>query len=236
MKLSDELYLLHVPMPIGDQVMTLSLIVEPGFGLTLVDTGLPGQADLVAESIHNEGFELGDVKQIVITHQDIDHVGSLNPLKERTGATVFAHGNEISFIDGTVPPIKLPPPERLAQFPEMAERVRQLRPTPVDQVLGEGKTIPNAAGAIVVETPGHTPGHISLYLPRTKTLIAGDVLVIEEGILSPPPERATPDMPLALRSIQRLRDFDIETLVCYHGGPVSADIERQLAGLSANVT
>src|SRR5476651_955517 len=109
MKVNDELHVLEVPMPLGDtvRIMNVSLIVDPVHGLTLVDTGLPNQADLFEQIIAAEGLSLSDVKQIVLTHQDLDHVGSLYPLQQRTGAQVFAYVDEIPYIDGTLTPIKM---------------------------------------------------------------------------------------------------------------------------------
>ncbi len=231
MKVNDELTILEVPMSIGHppRIMNLSLITDSANGLTLVDTGLPNQADLIAETLAAEGFSLADVKRIVLTHQDLDHVGSLGPLKSQTQATVFAHVDEVPYIDGSLTPVKWPSPERLAQNPGMAERLQGFGPTKVDRALVDGDVLPESANAVVIATPGHSPGHMSLYLPATKTLIAGDAMVSEDGNLSGPSEGATPNMELALQSLKRFLEFDIETVVCYHGGIVrdaNAQIRR----------
>lgn len=230
MKLNDQLHILKVPMSPGDTawIMNISLIVDAGHGLTLVDTGLPTQADLIEEMIVAEGFSLSDVKQIVLTHQDLDHVGALNPLKERTGATVFAYADEIPYIDGTLPPIKFPTPERLAQNPLIAKRLKHYKPTQVDQALHDQEVLARSSSAQVIATPGHTPGHIALYLPNTKTLIAGDSMVAENGILKGPSPQNTPDMEAATQSLRNLLDLDIETIVCYHGGLITDDAMGQL--------
>ncbi|MFX8680952.1 MBL fold metallo-hydrolase, partial [Acinetobacter baumannii] len=90
----------------SDRIMNLSVIVDKDHGLTLVDTALPSQADDVVAQLEADGLSLSDVKQIVLTHQDLDHVGALNPLKDRTGATVYAYVDEVPYIDGTLRPIK----------------------------------------------------------------------------------------------------------------------------------
>jgi len=235
MKLNEELHILEVPMGVGEpvRIMNVSLIVDPAHGLTLVDTGLPNQADVFEQSIAAEGFSLSDVKQIVLTHQDLDHVGSLNPLKERTGAEIFAYVNEVPYIDGTKAPVKWPSPERLAQHPELAERLKNFKPTSVDQSVIDGDVLSRSAGATVISTPGHTPGHMSLYLPNTKTLIAGDSLVSENGVLSGPSPGATADMELAMESVRKFLAFDVETIVCYHGGLVTDDANGQLKRVAA---
>lgn len=230
MKINDDLHVLEVPMPLAGTVniMNLSLIVDPVHGLTLVDTGLPSQADLVEETIAAEGFSSADLKQIILTHQDLDHVGALHPLKERTGAAVFAYVDEIPYIDGTIIPLKMPTPERLLQYPEMAERLKHYKPTPVDEAVTDGQILPRSAGVQAIATPGHSPGHMSLYFPATKTLITGDALTSADGVLNGPSRGATPNMELAMESVKKLAQLDVETIICYHGGLVTQDANAQL--------
>jgi len=231
MKVNDELYVLELPLSLGADVriMNVSLIRDPEHGLTIVDTGIPGQIDLIEEAVKKEGFELSDIKQIVLTHQDLDHIGSLAPLKEKTGATVYAYGTEIPYIDGRLAPVKMPPPERLAANPEMAERMKHFRHASVDVAVKDGDVLEKSAGAVIVATPGHTPGHMSLYLPASKLLIVGDAMVSENGILSGPSVGfATPDLGLAMKSVKSLIGMDIETILCYHGGLVTDDAAGQL--------
>ncbi len=154
MKVHDELYVLELPLM--GRVMNLSLISTPGHGLTLVDAGLPGQADLIEDAVRAEGLNLSDIKQIVLTHQDLDHIGSLAELKERTGARVYALREEIPYIDGTLRSVKFPSPERLAQNPEFAAMINALQRTTVDEAVDDGQTL-EFCGATVVATPGIRP-------------------------------------------------------------------------------
>jgi glyoxylase-like metal-dependent hydrolase (beta-lactamase superfamily II) len=79
----------------------------------------------------------------------------------------------------------------------------------------------------VISTPGHTPGHISLYLERSKVLIAGDALRAERGSLNGPNPSMTLEMRTALQSMRKLADLEIDTIVCYHG-VVSKDANGEL--------
>ncbi|PJW18199.1 MBL fold metallo-hydrolase [Geobacillus sp. WSUCF-018B] len=65
-------------------------------------------------------------------------------------------------------------------------------------------------------------------MPKHRLLIAGDALTAEEGRLYGPNPAFTPDMDEAMRSVRKLLDFDIETVVCYHGGACRGDIRKQL--------
>jgi glyoxylase-like metal-dependent hydrolase (beta-lactamase superfamily II) len=112
MRVNPELFFIELPMAFGGVVRTMNVGVIQGQdgGLTIVDTGLPRQLELIEAGLQSEGFALSDIKQIVLTHQDLDHVGSLDVLKARTQAPVFAYSVEVPYIDGTLRPIKMPTP------------------------------------------------------------------------------------------------------------------------------
>jgi glyoxylase-like metal-dependent hydrolase (beta-lactamase superfamily II) len=229
MKLNDDVYVLALPIQRDGQThfINLSLILDEAHGPALVDTGLPGQADAIAAALVEAGVQVRDLTHIILTHQDIDHVGSLHDLVQASGARVLAHATEVPSIDGTVPP-RFATPELLTQRPELRAVVARFQPTAVDEQLHDGTRLDLAGGVRVIFTPGHTPGHICLYLEGTRTLIAGDALTASEGRLQGPNEGATPDMPTASRSIRKLAELDVQTIVCYHGGVVQEDAGGQL--------
>jgi len=225
-RVNDDLVVLELPL--GDWIMNLSVILDAEKGATLVDTGVPGQAELILEKLAAEGISPGDVKRILITHQDIDHIGSLKALKEATGATVLALDVEIPYIEGTLRSIKAPTPERLEQNPGLKAMLDALERCSVDVALTDGEVLDLAGGVTVMATPGHTLGHISLYLNRSRTLITGDALTSSDGTLGGPMEMATPDMVAAKESVRKLADLDVEQIVAYHGGIVDQDASGQL--------
>lgn len=229
MQLNDDVYVLPLSMVRDGQTHTYnpSLILDPALGPTLVDTGLPGQLDQIARALAPAGVQVSDLKRIVLTHQDVDHVGSLHDLVQASGAQVLAHEIEVPFIDGTERP-RFARPEVLAARPELRAVFERLRPTPVDEPLQDGGRLDVAGGVRVVFTPGHTIGHICLYLERSGTVIAGDALTASEGRLHGPNQNATSDMATATRSLQRLAELDVRTIVCYHGGVVRDDPGGQL--------
>jgi glyoxylase-like metal-dependent hydrolase (beta-lactamase superfamily II) len=162
-----------------------------------------------------------------LTHQDIDHVGSLHDLVRASGAHVLAHAIEAPFIDGREVP-RFARPEMLAQRPELRAVIERLRPTAVDEVLEDGARLDVAGGMRAIFTPGRTPGHMCLYLERSGTLVAGDALTASGGRLQGPNPGATADMATASRSVARLAELDVRALVCYHGGVVQEDAAGQL--------
>lgn len=229
MQLNDDVHVLPLAMVRDGQtrILNLSLIVDPAEGPTLVDTGLPGQMDAIAAVLAEAGVGVGDLKRIVLTHQDIDHVGSLPELVRASGARVLAHEVEAPYIDGTERP-RYDRPEFLQQFPQMTAFIDRLKELRVDEALPDGARLDVAGGVRVVATPGHTVGHMCLYLERSRTVIAGDALIAEDGRLQGPSANATADMPTAVRSVARLAELDVDAIVCYHGGVVSDDAGGQL--------
>ena len=229
MQVNDDLYMLALPIQRGDQTVyfNASLILDAIHGPTLIDTGLPGQHDAIASTLADAGVRVSDLKRIILTHQDIDHVGSLHDLVQTSGARVLAHAIEAPYIDGSEPP-RFARPEVLAQRPELRAVAERFLPTPVDEQLQDGARLDLAGGVRVIFTPGHTPGHMCLYHERTRTLIAGDALTASDGRLMGPNEGATPDMPTATQSVRRLAQLDVQTIICYHGGAVKVDANTQL--------
>jgi glyoxylase-like metal-dependent hydrolase (beta-lactamase superfamily II) len=92
--------------------------------------------------------------------------------------------------------------------------------------------LPYCGGITVIFTPGHTPGHICLYLNRSKILITGDAMVCVDGELQGPNPQATYDMETALKSLQKLTQHDIEMVVCYHGGVYRDGANKRLSELA----
>ena len=215
-----------------------SAIVMPDGTLTLVDTGLPGMKDTIDAQLREAGFSLADVKQIIVTHHDLDHIGSLEAIVGQTGAAVLALEDEVPYITGEKRSQKLPSEaetQKLLADPDLdpARRAMLTRPpvkVPVSRALHDGEELPG--GLRIIATPGHTVGHASVYVSGGKTLITGDALTSQDGRLNGPNERATPDMPTALASVKKLAGLDVQTILAYHGGLVTEDADSQLKALA----
>jgi glyoxylase-like metal-dependent hydrolase (beta-lactamase superfamily II) len=229
MWIADGVYVLPIPRGSrgADGFLNLTLILDKQNGNTLVDAGLPGQAEVIGTALVEAGIGVRDLRRIIFTHQDLDHVGSGAALVRQSGATVFAHPADAPHIDGTLKPLK-PSPEMLEQRPQMREVLECLEPVRVDEHVEDGDRLDLAGRTRVIFTPGHTPGHLSLYLERPKVLVAGDALTAEGGHLNGPNPPLTLDVREAARSVRRLADLEIATIVCYHGGVVGEDANGQL--------
>lgn len=204
----------------------------------LVDVGMPGQLDAIRAAMAAEGVPFERLDGVILTHQDIDHIGAI---REVLGAasrpvTVYAHAEDRPYIEGKRPLIKWSE-ERLVkvleQVPEpMRDRMRTFFQNPpsaeVTHVVEDGEVLPIAGGVQVIFTPGHTPGHISLYHLPSKTLIAGDATTCQDGRILGPSPQATEDMARATASHRRFADLDVAQVICYHGGLCANDVASQL--------
>jgi glyoxylase-like metal-dependent hydrolase (beta-lactamase superfamily II) len=229
MKIADGVHVLPIPRGSrqADGFLNLTLILDDENGNALVDTGLPGQEEEISSALADAGIGVQDLNRIIFTHQDLDHVGSGAALVRQSGAKVLAHNVEAPYIDGGLRPLK-PTPEMLEQRPQMREMMQRLEPIDVDESLEDGERLDLVGGIRVIFTPGHTPGHVSLYLEGPRVLVAGDALTAEEGHLNGPNPPVTLDMDEAAQSVKRLAELDVETIVCYHGGVVNEDANGQL--------
>jgi glyoxylase-like metal-dependent hydrolase (beta-lactamase superfamily II) len=229
MRVANGVYVLPIPRSPQEpeSVLNLTLIVDEYNDSTLVDAGLPDQMEAISAALVEAGIGVGDLRRIIFTHQDLDHVGSGAALVRQSGARVLAHSADAPYIEGSLRLLK-PSPEMLEQRPQMREVLERLEPVGIDEYVEDGTRLDLAGGTKVFSTPGHTPGHISLYLERSKVLIAGDALRAERGTLNGPNPSMTLEMRTAIQSIRRLADLEIDTIVCYHGGVVSEDVNGQL--------
>ena len=229
MRVADGVYVLPIPRSPQEpeSFLNLTLIVDEQNGNTLVDAGLPDQMEAISAALVEAGIGVRDLRRIIFTHQDLDHVGSGAALVRQSGARVLAHSGDAPYIEGSLRLLK-PSPEMLEQRPQMRKILEGLEPVGIDEYVENGTRLALAGGTKVISTTGHTPGHISLYMERSKVLIAGDALTAERGYLNGPNPSMTLDMRTALQSMRRLADLEIDTIVCYHGGVVSEDANGQL--------
>ncbi|MBB5801689.1 glyoxylase-like metal-dependent hydrolase (beta-lactamase superfamily II) [Saccharothrix ecbatanensis] len=184
---------------------------QEGDALTVIDTGIAGYAERIAE--------LGRIERIVLTHFHDDHIGSAAELRALTDAPVYAHGLEAPVIrgDAPAPPPIVPPEER-----ELYDRVTPGAPiaphSPVDREVDEGDVLDFGGGARVLSIPGHTPGSIAIHLPDAGVLFTGDTVATWEGAAIPGVFNL--DRPLLLESVRRLLDLGPDVLCVGHGDPL----------------
>lgn len=210
-------------------------------GAVLVDAGYPGQLPLLKEQLERYGLSADRLTAVILTHHDIDHLGGLPELLQQSPqpVKVLAHEGERPYVQGEKTWIKFTP-ETLKQIDswpkELAEPMKRLLANPpkaqVDAIVADGEDLPYGEGLVAIHTPGHTPGHLCLYHKQSKTLVAGDALTVIDGVLQGPNPQATFDLPLATASLKKLAEYDIDSVICYHGGRYRGDANAAIARLS----
>lgn len=216
MALPEHVHTFPFDAEIVGQLMTLyPSAVETERGLLLFDAGLPHKVDELTAGVEDAGFSVEDIDMVLATHQDGDHAGGVSQIVDRSDATVIAHETAAPVVDGREQPRTVPDEGR---YP----------PARVDVEFDGKLTINTCAGpAEVIETPGHTPGHVSVYFPDERFLVAGDALGIYPEVgLAAPEDQVTMDPDRALNSIERLADLDVDSILCYHGGLTDSGTER----------
>ena len=197
----------------GDDFTIHPTAVETPRGVLLVDVGFPGQLGTVESHLAERSHALDDVWAVLCTHQDGDHVAGLADVVERVDPLVLAHRDCAPYVDGREHPVKSDEGDR---YP----------PVDVDLELAGGETLRTDAGPVeVVFTPGHAPGHVSLFVREAGLLVAADALTADADGLAGPSERHTLEMDEALDSAAALANLPVESVHCHHGGHVAADSE-----------
>lgn len=213
-------------------------------GVVLVDVGFPGFMQKLEDAMASEGLKLADVKKIIVTHHDGDHIGGLKEIVDKfPGIEVMSTAEQAAFITGKEKPLRLQLAEkRYAECTSEEEkkaleddmkRLSSLQTIDKVTIVKDKQVLPEC-GVEIVEVVGHMPGHLCVYIPADKCLITGDALTARDGMLCPPDKNFTLDMPTAIRSLEKLLDYDIENVICYHGGLVTGDIRASLKEIIHN--
>ena len=177
------------------------------------------------------GRQPQDLKRILITHSDLDNVGSLPALKQASGALTYASEIEARAIaiGQASRQIRSANPLRRLLFFFLRFRFKAV-PIKVDEILKDGQVLPILGGLQVVDTVGHTPGHISLYAAALNLLFPGDSMVSDEKGLYGSRPANTWDQVKAAESVRKQALLGAKT-VCPGHGPVVTDAQNKFPKL-----
>ena len=194
-------------------------------GLTVIDTGLPRSEKKILAYVAGLGKSASDVKRIILTHSDFDHVGGLAALQKATGARTYAGKIEADAIAAGKPSREINPSGfslRRILFALMRPFFKAT-PFQVDEILSDGQTLPVLGGLRVLDTAGHTPGHISLFASEVGVLFCGDSMVSDEQGLHGSRSGVTWDEAKAKEAVKKQSALGAR-IVCSGHGPVVMDV------------
>jgi glyoxylase-like metal-dependent hydrolase (beta-lactamase superfamily II) len=212
----------------------------------LVDAGLKWSAPKIKKMAATLFGQDSRPKAIILTHGHFDHVGSVSALAEEWDVPVYAHFMEIPYLTGKS---SYPPPDPTVGGGLMATMSFVYPKTPINiwsriNVLPPDGSLPVISDWKYIHTPGHTPGHISLFRESDKVLIAGDAFVttkaesaisvmLQTKKISGPPKYFTYDWTASENSVKTLFELQPKIAATGHGQPMQgAELRDELLDLT----
>lgn len=203
----------------------------------LIDAGTPKSENKILTALKENFGSIERPKAIILTHGHFDHVGSIIELIQRWDVPVYAHELELPFLTGR---LKYPEPDASVEGGILAKIAAYYPNEPI--YLGKhvlplpsDGSIPDLPDWRWIHTPGHTPGHISLFREEDRSLVAGDAFVTvkqeyvydvltQEQTISGPPRYFTPDWQASWESVKRLHKLEPAVAITGHGIPLEGKL------------
>jgi len=221
-------------------LVNVYLVGPPGAGdraWVLVDAGMPTSGPAILRAAAERFGSGSRPAAIVLTHGHFDHRGVVKELAEMWDVPVYAHRMELPYLTGRS---DYPPPDPTVGGGAIATLASRLFPKrgidlrPHIEILPEDGSVPGLPGWRWIHTPGHTPGHVSLFRDMDRVLIAGDAFVTmrQESLVAVmtrrqevwrPPAYFTPDWAAARRSVEELAELRPSVAATGHGIPMAGE-------------
>src|SRR3954447_13246032 len=190
-------------------------------GDVIVDAGAKGMGKKVVAAVADH-----EIRAHAITHAHGDHLGGSEHVLEALGLPFWVPAGDAAAVEAgrqVVADTWLKPAMSLGA---------KFDPLPIGRRLSEGDEL--AAGFVVLDTPGHSPGHVSFWRESDRTLLCGDVFFNLHPVtlavgLRQPPVLLTTDPALNRRSERRVAELEPVTAGCGHGPVLEGDAAAQMA-------
>jgi hydroxyacylglutathione hydrolase len=196
-----------------------------------IDTGMPGNAKRIAAYVERLGKNVSNIKFIILTHADIDHVGSAAELKRVTGARLAIHADDAPILRGKQSFKAMRGP--LGFMFKLTMNFMRYHPAEPDIILSADSEI---EGFRIIHVPGHTNGSICVYKPG-KVIFAGDALRSDSsGNPEPISWISSLDKAKARASLTTIASLDFDTLLTGHSAPVVGNASQKVKDMVARLS
>lgn len=196
--------------------------------IILIDCGFIGFLPMIEKELESHGVTIQQLTGLVLTHHDHDHMGAAAALKRANpDMQIYSSPQEAPFISAEQKPLRLHqaeemqkslPPDQQAFGKAFCDMLRKVESVQVDRFLYDGLHLDWCGGCLIIATPGHTPGHISLFLEEASMVITGDAIALENGLPVIANPQFTLDILQAKKSMEKLLAVNAKVYSCYHGG------------------
>src|SRR5919198_3187291 len=222
------------------------IVEEKGNNLTLIDTCFRSELPKLEDYIKNAGYGLKQIRRIILTHVHLDHIQATNELRKKVAEDVkiYAHWIDAAYLSQNPSYHGPPSHEQIKEFfQKFGVKVEDLPkrfgpmtvdPIQIDEQIQDGDTIGSLK---VIHTPGHTPGHISLYSEKHRIIFGADFLFksifgleglfIPHAIVSIDPVTAA----ISAKRISRV-NFD-KLLLAHQDSPVLENAQKEVEKAAA---
>jgi glyoxylase-like metal-dependent hydrolase (beta-lactamase superfamily II) len=197
---------------------------------TLVDAGTPWDEAAIREGLADAGVDIEDVGRVLLTHYDLDHVGTLAALTPALDATVYAGAFDAALLRGD----RSPP---LRNHKGALQRLAGLFTTLPELEISAVADGERLGSFTAYHTPGHTPGHVAYVSEELGVALLGDLVAESDGALDPSPWFISYDTDRVRESVRDLanRAPPFEVACVGHGDPITTGGDEALAALADRV-
>jgi glyoxylase-like metal-dependent hydrolase (beta-lactamase superfamily II) len=223
--------------------MVAAYLVEDESGLTIIDAGLAGHwRDLIRE-LEIMGRQVGDIRGVILTHGDSDHLGFAEKLRDEYGVPLFIHeadarrarGEEKS--SGSFGKFRITATARFLAYAIRKGGFRTRHLTDV-HTLHDGDVLDLPGHPRIIGMPGHSPGSIAVFVSAVDAVFVGDALTtrnVLNGKTGPQPAPFTDNPAQALDSLGRLGEIEATWVLPGHGAPWKGGIAGAISAIRTAV-
>jgi glyoxylase-like metal-dependent hydrolase (beta-lactamase superfamily II) len=211
---------------IGNDIVAAYLVVVPD-GITVIDAGLPGHWSDLKTELATMGRSFSDIRGVILTHGDSDHVGFAERLRREHGVPVHVHSADADRAKGGDKPKTSMGPLRVGPtvgFFAYALRKKGWRTQYLREVveIADGDVLGLPGAPAIIGLPGHSPGSVAIHVPVAEALFVGDALTTRHvltGREGAQPAPFTDEPSRALTSLDRLAGVQAAWVLPGHGAP-----------------